>query len=79
MARSYGEGFHKPVDIFTGQPIPGAPLVGQVSSNPYNRGRVILEPLPGEKIEPSRPPIERAANPIVSQPKMVYDYDGDGM
>lgn len=78
MARQYGEGFEQPFDFQTGKRDDSAPLVGYIGNNPYNRGRVQLEPLPGEK-EPDRRPPAGAANATISLPPLVRDWDGDGM
>jgi hypothetical protein len=39
MARTYGEGFQKPIDYETGAPVQGAPLIGVPSTNrPWRAG-----------------------------------------
>jgi hypothetical protein len=59
MANSYGEGFQKPVDFFTGEAIPGAPAM---HSTQNGKGHVVLrddEPKPASNPpatdSPSRP------------------------
>jgi hypothetical protein len=49
MSKSFGEDFRQPTDFYTGQPIPGAPLVGRPStSRPQGNGYVQIMPQDGD-------------------------------
>lgn len=59
MARSYGEGFQKPIDL-DGAPVQGAPLIGSPTTNrPWRAGGngIIILPDPDDDALKSKPPL----------------------
>lgn len=57
MAQRYGESFQRPIDPYTGLPIPGAPEMAVINNNrPSGGGYVILrDDLPLTQPPPSGP------------------------